>query len=80
MGTEATDDMRANGEYITSSQQDQDELRHVSVEAPCPYLHGNGARSEAYLVEQLDGELYERLLGRGFRRSGRVVYRPQCSG
>lgn len=78
MGTGATREMRANGELVTSQQQDQDALRYVSVEAPCPYLQGNAARSEAYLVEQLDGELYERLLGRGFRRSGCVVYRPQC--
>ena len=36
------------------------------------------SRSEAYFAEQLDGAQYERLLARGFRRSGRIVYRPRC--
>ena len=68
----------AGSETISSPQGDYDALRHVSAETPCPYLPGLMSRSEAYLVEQLDGGLYERLLARGYRRSGRVVYRPRC--
>ena len=70
--------MRSNEESITSRQADHDELRHVSEETPCPYLEGRHSRSEAYQVDVLDGLLYEQLLARGFRRSGRVVYRPRC--
>ena len=65
---------------ITSPQADHDALRHVSEESPCPYLPGRQSRNEAYLIDTLDGELHERLLARGFRRSGRVVYRPACRG
>ncbi len=50
----------------------------VSNEMPCPYLSGQQARYEAYSVEDMTGALYEKLLARGFRRSGRVVYRPGC--
>ncbi len=70
--------MQTSDETITSAQSDYDALRYVSAESPCPYLAGMQARSEAYLVEHLDGTLYERLLARGFRRSGRIVYRPRC--
>lgn len=65
---------------ITSPSAMYDQLRDVSREVPCPYLPGRLSRSEAYQVDQLDGALYERLLARGFRRSGRVVYRPRCRG
>jgi len=65
---------------ISSAQADYDSLRFVSQERPCPYLPGKQARSEAYWVDQLDGSTYERMLTRGFRRSGRVVYRPRCRG
>lgn len=70
--------MRASDEVISSPQGDYDAMRYVSAEAPCPYLPGRQARSEAYSVEQLDGTVYERLLARGFRRSGFIVYRPRC--
>ncbi len=63
---------------ISSAQADYDALRYVSPESPCPYLPDKKARSEAYSVAQLEGAAYERMLARGFRRSGRVVYRPRC--
>jgi len=63
---------------VTSAQGEYDTLRFVSNERPCPYLAGQPARHEAYLVEGLEPAAYERLLARGFRRSGRVVYRPRC--
>lgn len=71
-------DARVGEETISSPQGDYDALRYVSAESPCPYLPGLRARSEAYFVDQLSGTLYERLLARGFRRSGRIVYRPRC--
>ena len=73
-------DVQAWNTVISSAQADYDALRYVSQETPCPYLPDNKARSEAYAVDQLEGAVYERLLTRGFRRSGRVVYRPRCRG
>lgn len=70
--------MSNEGQITTSS--DSDELRYVGEEGPCPYLPGRLARHEAYWVDQLDGSMYESLMGRGFRRSGFVVYRPRCRG
>jgi len=71
---------RAGDVLITSPQADFDSLRFVATETACPYLPNRLARNEAFYAERLDGSLYERLLGRGFRRSGRVVYRPRCRG
>lgn len=73
-------DGQAWNTVISSAQADYDALRYVSPETPCPYLPDKKARSEAYSVDQLEGAVYERLLTRGFRRSGRVVYRPRCRG
>ncbi len=71
-------DVRTSQGVVSTSQGDQDALRYVSAESDCPYLPEARARTEAYGVDRLDGKVYERLLGRGFRRSGRVVYRPRC--
>ncbi len=68
------------GMYITSPQAEYDALRNVSPEHSCPYLSGRKARNEVYLADRLSGEAYERLLARGFRRSGCIVYRPRCRG
>lgn len=65
---------------ITSASADLDALRGVGPETPCPYLPDRWSRNEAYRVDVLDGAIYERLLSRGFRRSGRIVYRPRCRG
>ncbi len=71
-------DPQVSEELISSAQADYDALRHVSAEQPCPYLPGRLARSEAYWVDQLAPAMYQKLLARGFRRSGRVIYRPRC--
>lgn len=71
---------RVGEETVSSPQGEYDALRYVSSETPCPYLPGLQSRSEAYFVEELGGTMYERLLARGFRRSGRIVYRPRCRG
>ncbi len=46
----------------------------------CPYLSGLIAQNEGFMVHDLSPEVYRSLLDRGFRRSGRVVYRPICTG
>jgi arginine-tRNA-protein transferase len=63
---------------ISSAVAEYDGLHHVGPESPCPYLPDLLWRNEAYLVEALDEPTYERLMDYGFRRSGRVVYRPRC--
>lgn len=65
-------------DLITSPQTDYDSLRFVSRESSCPYLPDLQSRTEAFAVERLEGATYERMLARGFRRSGRVLYRPRC--
>jgi len=67
-----------DSERVSSPQADYDQLSNVSVEVPCPYLPGLKFRSEAYQADGLDGATYERLLARGFRRSGGFVYRTRC--
>ena len=68
----------SRNEPISSPQAEYDFLSDVSPEVPCPYLPGLLSRSEAYYADQLDGASHELLLARGFRRSGRIVYRPRC--
>jgi len=65
---------------INSVDATQERTRFITPEGPCPYLSSRQSRSEAYYFESLDGGVYERLMARGFRRSGRVVYRPRCRG
>lgn len=73
-------DRPADNQPITSAQEAYDGLQNVSPETPCPYLPGRLFRSEAYLADALDGGVYESLMAVGFRRSGRIVYRPRCRG
>ncbi len=47
---------------------------------PCAYLPGRLAVDEFGIAERLPPAIYERLMNRGFRRSGRLVYRPVCDG
>jgi len=44
----------------------------------CPYLPDRQARNEMLLVQTIDPQLYSAMMDRGFRRDGRVVYRPVC--
>ena len=53
---------------------------HRDLPHPCPYLPGLLAQDEITLASHLDGRMYEMLMNRRFRRSGRVVYRPVCRG
>lgn len=54
-------------------------------EHPCPYLGdgsaaGQQARETGFFVEALPPGFYHALMDLGYRRSGRLVYRPQCRG
>lgn len=44
----------------------------------CPYLPGLVAEDEFAFAHAIDPAAYEALLEQGFRRSGRLVYRPVC--
>lgn len=73
-------DPQARQNLVSTPAAGYDRLRHVTPEGPCPYLSGRLSRSEAYGVDRLEPAHYERLMARGFRRSGRMVYRPRCRG
>ena len=49
-------------------------------ERECAYLPDRGARMHYRLIEQCPVEDYERMLERGWRRFGRVFFRPACEG
>lgn len=58
-------------------------IRHalrVLPEQPCSYFPDRAARSRAFYAEELSPQQYHELMDAGFRRSGRVVYQPVCSG
>ncbi len=57
-----------------------DETLPVSPEHDCPYLPDRRARTAAFLADQTDPEIYTELMNRGFRRSGKLIYRPACEG
>jgi len=71
---------RETTEAIGSRSADFDRLRFLTPEMSCPYLPERLSRSEAYCTEWIDGSTYEKLMARGFRRSGHVIYRPRCRG
>ena len=51
----------------------------TTEDGDCPYLPGQLARSEGFYVDEpIDGAVYRALMDCGFRRSGRVFYRPVC--
>ncbi|MGF1633306.1 MAG: arginyltransferase [Phycisphaerae bacterium] len=52
----------------------------VVPEHPCPYLPGRQARERAFLIGELDPEIYHDFMDAGFRRSGRLIYQPACRG
>jgi leucyl-tRNA---protein transferase len=44
----------------------------------CPYLPDRNSLYEEYYVDHLEPYMYGKLLSMGFRRSGRIVYKPVC--
>ncbi len=49
-------------------------------EHPCPYLPGRTARNRGFWADKIPGDLYRDLMDAAFRRSGKVVYQPICTG
>ncbi|HNO80258.1 MAG TPA: arginyltransferase [Phycisphaerae bacterium] len=46
----------------------------------CPYLPEQQASSEGFFVDtEMEADIYRAFMDRGFRRSGRVFYRPACA-
>ena len=52
----------------------------VGEEEDCSYLPGRPAQMRYRVIERCTEEAYERLLERGWRRFGRVFFRPACAG
>jgi arginyl-tRNA--protein-N-Asp/Glu arginylyltransferase len=46
----------------------------------CSYLPDRIATSRAFYAQELSPQLYHDLMDCGFRRSGKVIYQPICSG
>lgn len=69
-----------SGTQSQSARERQPAILTLPVvdESPCPYLPDRMSRSEAFAVRTLSGGVYEALMEQGFRRSGRVIYRPTC--
>jgi arginyl-tRNA--protein-N-Asp/Glu arginylyltransferase len=53
---------------------------HVLAEHPCGYFPQRSAQMRAFWVEKMPEEMYHAFMNAGFRRSGRVLYQPICSG
>lgn len=49
-------------------------------EHPCPYLPGRVARNRGFWADEIPGDLYRDFMDAAFRRSGKVVYQPICTG
>ncbi|MBK8269478.1 MAG: hypothetical protein IPK83_14705 [Planctomycetes bacterium] len=47
---------------------------------PCPYLANRTATDQYTVTDQIDPFDFQILMDNGFRRSGRIVYRPRCVG
>jgi arginyl-tRNA--protein-N-Asp/Glu arginylyltransferase len=54
------------------------EMEIDGAAAPCSYLPQQSARMTYRLAQQLSEQRYEQLLERGWRRFGRVLFRPNC--
>ena len=44
----------------------------------CPYLSDRQARDRAFMIDELPFGMYRLLMDHGWRRSGKIVYRPAC--
>lgn len=51
---------------------------YLTAEAPCPYLPGRRERRVVAFLDELPDGAFDRLTARGWRRSGRILYRPVC--
>lgn len=55
-----------------------DGYRMFSGPSTCGYLPDQAATTEYRLIETLDAEQFGRLLARGWRRFGQLLFRPRC--
>lgn len=74
----------ANASWIAAVRKILDDLRlKPGPERPCPYL-GDGsdtglqAREVGFFAEALPPGFYHAMMDLGFRRSGKLLYLPQC--
>jgi leucyl-tRNA---protein transferase len=58
---------------------DQHELPRAEV-TDCHYLPGKQARYYGFSSQELDADLYQHLMDRGFRRTGNIFYAMDCPG
>lgn len=57
----------------------QEDIREaLGEEETCPYLESRRAQMRYRLIERCDVEAYQRMLERGWRRFGRLFFRPAC--
>jgi leucyl-tRNA---protein transferase len=46
----------------------------------CPYYEDRPSTVRAVLAHEIDSAIYHQFMDAGFRRSGRMLYQPVCSG
>ena len=69
--------MSHDGTYVGLIEQTHFAGYH---EGPCPYLDGRTSRLRFIIGPEDFGEAYHALMDRGYRRHGRLAYRPECPG
>lgn len=52
----------------------------VESEHPCAYFPQRTARMRAFWAPLITPQAYDRFMDAGFRRSGKVIYQPLCTG
>src|SRR4051812_17348941 len=63
---------------VISTMSSLDHLGFVEPQRPCSYLAEETASLEYRLYRDVTADSYMRLLERGWRRHGRMFFRPQC--
>ena len=53
---------------------------HVSAPHPCSYFSDRESTTRALWASGIEPELYHQFMDAGFRRSGKIVYQPICTG
>ena len=58
----------------------QEYILYQSDNGPCPYLPDRQWMTHSFYAETLSPVFYERLISKGFRRSGQAFYQNHCPG
>jgi len=53
---------------------------HVSPPHPCSYFSDRNSITRALWASGVEPELYHQFMDSGFRRSGKIIYQPICTG